>query len=199
MRRNGIHVRPATPDDAPVLTRFADQVRSLPAGTRHGRPPASAEVLDRYEALLTNPARRVVLAVDDADTVLGMAVLTLDVAGELLDVPVVRVSHLVVDRAHRRRGAGRALVAAAASYAGELSVEHVSLGAATTDREANRFLARLGFAPVMVRRIAPVAVLSRHLALPESVDTPVHVVRRHSRAVRRALGRPRVAQVEDLA
>ncbi len=205
MRRNSIRVRDASPDDVEALTRFAGHVRDLPTSRRHGgRPPAVPDLRERYESLLVNPTRRVVLAIDDVavdgtETVLGMAVLAVDVAGELLDIPVIRVSHLVVDRAHRRRGAGRALVAGAASYADEMGLEHVTIGAATTDREANRFLARLGFAPVMVRRVAPVAVLRRQLAVPESSETPVNVVRRRSRGVRRVLTRSQLGRTRDPA
>lgn len=205
MRRTGIQVRDATLADLEVLTRFAANFRDLPATRRQGwRPLALPDLRDRYDGLLRNPSRRVVLAVDENATdepapVLGMAVLAVDVAGELLDIPVIRVSHLVVDRAHRRRGAGRALVAAAASYADELGLEHVSVGAATTDREANRFLARLGFAPVMVRRVASLAVLRRHLALRESAEPPARVVRRRGRRVRRVLSRSPLGRAEDIA
>jgi len=205
VRRTGIQVRDATLADLEVLTRFAANFRDLPATRRQGwRPLALPDLRDRYDGLLRNPSRRVVLAVDENATdepapVLGMAVLAVDVAGELLDIPVIRVSHLVVDRAHRRRGAGRALVAAAASYADELGLEHVSVGAATTDREANRFLARLGFAPVMVRRVASLAVLRRHLALRESAEPPARVVRRRGRRVRRVLSRSPLGRAEDIA
>lgn len=95
-----------------VLTRFAAHVRDFPASRRPGgRSVQPADLRERYESLLVNPTRRVVLAIDDTavggeDAVLGMAVLAVDVAGELLYVPVIRVSHLVVERAHRRRGAG---------------------------------------------------------------------------------------------
>lgn len=193
MRRNSIQVRDATLDDVDVLIRFAAHVRDLPNGRRSGgRSSAASDVRDRYQSLLVNPTRRVVLAVDDtsaegAEAVLGMAVLAVDVAGELLDMPVIRVSHLVVERAHRRKGAGRALVMAAAAYAEEMGLEHLSVGATTTDREANRFFARLGFAPVMVRRVASLGVLRRQMAIPDSAEVAVSAARRRGRSVRRVL------------
>lgn len=200
MRRSSIHVRDATVDDLDTVISFADNVRDLPAGRRHGgRPAAPVDVRERYEVLLTNPDRRVVLAVGDGDLVLGMAVLSVDLAGELLDVPVIRVSHLVVERAQRRKGAGRALVAAAGSYADRMGVEHVTVGAATTDREANRFLARLGFAPVVVRRVAPLAVLRRHLAVPETDAIPTHLARRRGPGIRPSLTRSPLGRAQDLA
>ena len=190
MRRSSIGVRDATLDDIETVLAFADHVRGLPGARRPaGRPASSVDLRERYEALLMDPNRRVVLAVGDGDQVVGMAILTVDLAGELLDIPVVRVSHLVVDRAHRRQGAGRALVAAAGSHADQVGVEHVTVGAATTDREANRFLARLGFAPVVVRRVAPLAVLRRHLAAPETDAVPAYLPRRRGTSVRGALSR----------
>lgn len=202
MRRNGIRVRNAALDDVDVLTHFAWHVRDLPTSRRHGgRLPATPDLRERYESLLVNPTRRVVLAVDDtvggSEAVIGMAILAVDVAGELLDIPIIRVSHLVVDRAHRRRGAGRALVTAAAAYAAEMGLDHVSVGAATTDREANRFLARLGFAPVMVRRVASLAVLRRHLGVAEPTEAPASAVRRRGRRVRRVLRRSQLGRAQD--
>ncbi|MDP9239318.1 MAG: GNAT family N-acetyltransferase [Actinomycetota bacterium] len=200
MRRGSIAVRTASVDDIDAIIGFSDLVRGLPNGRRHrGRTPAAEDVRGRYQTLLINPSRHVILAVDETDQVLGMAVLSVDVAGELLDVPVVRVSHLVVDRSQRRRGAGRALIAAAGSYANEVGVEHVSVGAVTTDREANRFLARLGFAPVSMQRIAPLPALRHHLAVPESNEVAAHVVRRNSLRIRRALARQPVEGERDLA
>jgi hypothetical protein len=63
----------------------------------------------------------------------------------------------------RHHGIGHALVAAAADFASERHIDHVAVSVYPSLRDANRFYARLGFAPVAVRRIAPVAVLRRRL------------------------------------
>jgi ribosomal protein S18 acetylase RimI-like enzyme len=123
------------------------------------------------EKLLADPDHRVVVALDEADTVIGAAVLRADTAGGLLDPPSVYVSHLLVGPDHRRRGAGRSLVGAAAAYAEELGVDSVVVGVAPTGRDANRFFARLGFAPLVIRRIAPVASVRRALADDPRVAT----------------------------
>jgi hypothetical protein len=59
------------------------------------------------------------------------------------------------------------LVAAAAAYADEIGADHVAVSVAPGLREPNRFYARLGFSPVVVRRVAPVAILRRRLSTGE--------------------------------
>jgi ribosomal protein S18 acetylase RimI-like enzyme len=166
--RSRVRVRTATPDDVDALVALVGEMRELgpvPGRAVARRGPEGARV--RCEQLLADPDHRVVVAVDDAGAVLGAAVLGADTAGGLLDPPSVYVSHLLVSPEHRRRGAGRALVAAAAAYAEELGVDSVVVGVAPTGRDANRFFARLGFAPLVIRRIAPVGAVRRALAVAE--------------------------------
>ena len=198
-RSSSIRIRAAIAEDLPVLVRLGKQIRDLPVNRRAGCPVADSDA-ERYRAVLDNPTRRVLLAVDDTDTVLGMAILGVDSIGELADVPAVRLSHLVVDADRRRKGAGRALVDAAAAYAEEVGVDHVITGAAPIARDTNRFLARLGFAPVAVRRVASVSVLRRNL---NTIDlTGVPELRGQARwrrgATPRVQVRARVARVKPL-
>lgn len=166
VRSGSVLVRTATDDDLDALVGFAELVRDTPT-VRRRRGVGSRSMTERYAAVLADPARRVHVATDETGTVLGMVILALDATGELLDVLAVRASHLVVHDDYRRRGAGRALIAAAAAYAEELGCEYVTLGASPTSREANRFFARLGFAPAVMRRVATVGCLRRNLGLPE--------------------------------
>lgn len=190
MPRPGVRVRVAVEADLPVLVALGDELREAAGeGTRRFLPTraagAAADLERRYADALADPARRVVLAVTDEDTPLGMAVLCRGSAGALSDLPAVCVSHVVVADRHRRRGAGKALVAAAAAWADELGVEQVVVSVHPGAREANRFYARLGFAPLSVRRVAPVAVLRRRLATPEQrTAADGHVVRRRPAARR---------------
>ena len=192
MARTRVRVRTATPDDVDALLLLVGEVREL--GPVRGRAVArrgadGARV--HAERLLADDRHRVVVAVDDADGVIGAAVLGAETAGGLLDPPSVYVSHLVVRPEQRRRGAGRALVAAAAGYAEELGVDSVVVGVAPTGRDANRFFARLGFAPLVIRRIAPVAALRR--ALIGAGPTADRVAPLAGRAgLGRALPRPRI-------
>ena len=65
---------------------------------------------------------------------------------------------------------GRALLAAVVRLAEEREIDHVLASAMYSSREANRYLARLGFAPVAIRRIASTSVLRRALGIGEVPD-----------------------------
>ncbi|MDX6197065.1 MAG: hypothetical protein QOJ79_216 [Actinomycetota bacterium] len=153
---------------------------------RHRTTPAAsrAGLAARYEQALDDPDRHLVVAVADDDVPLGMALFSVAPANALLDVPALHVSHAVVADRHRRRGAGKALVAAAAAYADEHDLDQVVVSVNPGSRDANRFFARLGFAPLAVRRVAPTAVVRRRL---QTSDAPLaeHVVRRRPRRLGR--------------
>ncbi|GAC1445004.1 MAG: hypothetical protein NVS3B26_21600 [Mycobacteriales bacterium] len=187
---SSVRVRPATPEDLPALLAFADELREqlLPGveGKRvravmpTGRPALQA----RYLEALEDPDRHLVVAVAEDDVPLGMALFSVAAANALLDTPALHVSHAVVADRHKRRGAGKALIAAAASYADERDLEQVVVSVNPASRDANRFFARLGFAPLAVRRVAPTAVLRRRL-LPGDARAVEHVARRRPRRLGR--------------
>jgi ribosomal protein S18 acetylase RimI-like enzyme len=187
MPRSALRVRPATGADVPALLALGDELRdallpSVPeAGGRPRGTPAGARAMleQRYLEALSDPDRHLVVVVNEAEEPLGMALFTIASANALLDLPAVHMSHAVVADKHKRRGAGKALVAAAASYADAHGLEQIVVSVHPGSRDANRFFARLGFAPLAVRRVAPVAVVRRHLAQGESPAD--HVVRRRPR------------------
>ncbi|MGB8649965.1 MAG: GNAT family N-acetyltransferase [Mycobacteriales bacterium] len=175
-------MRPATAEDLPVLLAFADELREqvLPVegsgsrtrlGSRTGSLAGRAALEQRYCEALEDPERHVVVAVGGRvggpEEALGMAMFTIASANALLDIPAVHVSHAVVADRHRKRGAGKALVAAAAGFAEERGIEQLVVSVHPASRDAARFFARLGFAPLAVRRTAPVSVVRRRLALGE--------------------------------
>jgi ribosomal protein S18 acetylase RimI-like enzyme len=185
--RAAVTLRLATPDDLPVLLELWQQLRDR-SPRRAGRAAGSAaleQVEQRYRSAMTDPGCRLVVA-EDADQVVGMALYTLGSASSLLDVPAVEMTHVCVDDGQRRRGVGKALVGGAATYAEELGVEQVVVATLPQDREGNRFYARLGFGPVVVRRVAAVAALRRHLGQPERRTT---ALRRELRVPRRPVRR----------
>jgi ribosomal protein S18 acetylase RimI-like enzyme len=99
--------------------------------------------------------------------VVGMAILSDTFIGQLMEMPAVQVTHLVVAEGQRRRGVGRALLSGAVTWAEEVGADEIVASVLPSLREANRFYARLGFAPLVTRRVVPVAALRRNLALAD--------------------------------
>jgi GNAT superfamily N-acetyltransferase len=165
LSRAAVSIREAVADDVPVLLDMWTDLRhhDVRRAVRPSSEQLLAEVAHRYVEAIADDSCRLVVAVS-GDVVLGMALFTVVSSSTLLDVPTVHASHMYVADGHRGRGVGRTLVAAAAAYAGERCVEQVMVSVAPGQREANRFYARLGFAPTVVRRVAPLAVLRRQLA-----------------------------------
>jgi GNAT superfamily N-acetyltransferase len=190
MSWNAVRVRPATAEDIPAMLSFAEELReqlgpSVERKRARSTPAAGrAALAARYAEALDDPDRHVVLAVADDDTALGMALFTVAPANALLDIPALHVNHAVVADRHKRRGAGKALVAAAAAFAEERGLDQVVVSVHPGSRDANRFFARLGFAPLAVRRVAPTAVVRRRLALGDAPPTE-HVARRRPHRLRR--------------
>ncbi|MFN2521868.1 MAG: GNAT family N-acetyltransferase [Mycobacteriales bacterium] len=182
-----VRVRPATADDLPELLAFGEQLRDqlLPApDSKRSRGGTRSGLEARYQDAIDDPDRNLVLAIGEADVPLGMALFTVAPANALLDLPALHVSHVVVADGSKRRGAGKALVAAAAAYAEERGIEQVVVSVNPGSRDANRFFARLGFAPLAVRRVAPVAVIRRRLQASEPAPADSVVRRRPRRSPR---------------
>lgn len=168
MTRTAPWVREASADDLPALLGLWAQLREISRdpGLRSVRDPVATIVEragERLEHCIGDPECRVLVCERD-DSVVGMAILTVSRVGQLLEQPAVQLSHLVVAPGHRRRGVGRSLVGAAVAWAEQLGAEQVVVSVLPSLREANRFYAQLGFAPLVVRRVAPVSALRRRLA-----------------------------------
>jgi ribosomal protein S18 acetylase RimI-like enzyme len=182
-----VRVRPATVDDLADLLAFADELRDqlLPAAdavrARTGPAAGRPALQERYAEALADPDRHLVVAVGEDDVPLGMALFTVQSANALLDLPAVHMSHAVVSDRYKRRGAGKALVAAATAFAEERGLDQIVVSVHPGSREANRFFARLGFAPLAVRRVAPVAVVRRRLTGGDVRPLSDHLVRRRPR------------------
>ncbi len=169
MTRAIVRVRPATDDDVPTLVELV-QATEHRAGVFSGKPlsDSSAEHLrERLCQILARDERTILVAVDDDGSAVGMLAARRDDIGAIDLTPVLHITHLLVAPGHRRRGAGRALLAAAVHLAEDVEVEKVLATAAATSREANRYLARIGFAPLVLHRIASTNTLRRSLGLTD--------------------------------
>lgn len=197
MTRPLVAVREATPDDLPDLLVMWRELRRL--GSRYERAipqPTEEGVLSRLHLAHDDPRVRILVAVIGEEPV-GMAVLTYQPFAALFDAYSVHVHYLHVREGSRRHGAGRALVAAAAAFAEEVGAEHVLTSVASQLRETQRFYARLGFAPAVVRRVAPVATLRRRLTADGHTRAGQDLLARRRSVVTRSRIREALLRVSD--
>jgi GNAT superfamily N-acetyltransferase len=172
MSRPSVSVRPATEADLPAMIGLWSSLRAVRrdgVASRHCKDPTPAIVVgaeDRMREVLTSPKCRIVVAENEAGVV-GMAILSDTFIGQLMEMPAVQLTHLVVAEGQRRRGVGRALLSGAVTWAEEVGADEIVASVLPSLREANRFYARLGFAPLVMRRVVPVATLRRNLALTD--------------------------------
>jgi GNAT superfamily N-acetyltransferase len=174
-----VRVRPAGIDDVPGLVGLVRSL-DLSLGVFSGRPPLDASedhLAERFAEIIANGERELLVAVDDAGGIVGLLAARHDQVGAIDLTPVLHVTHLMVAADHRRRGVGRALLAGAVHVADEAGIDHLLATAASNSREGNRYLARLGFAPLVVQRIAPTSGLRRTLGMSDPIAR-VAVLRR---------------------
>ena len=122
------------------------------------------ELLDRLgpAAVSTEPRVRERASVDGSPV--GYLVLSDSVTGPLTDTSCTSIDQLFVSTRWRRHGVARQLLAAAAAHAERVGAEAIVSHVPSQVRDANRFFARLGFSPTVVRRVTTPAALHRKLA-----------------------------------
>lgn len=184
MTRVNVRVRPAELADVDALVELTRSV-DVQSGTFSGKPledPAAEHLAKRFGEILQEGQRKLLVAVDDTAGIVGLLVAKTDEIGAIDVTHVLHITHLLVHPKHRRRGVGRALLAGGVHVADELGLDRVLGTAASGSREANRYLARLGFAPLVVHRIASTSTLRRGLGM---ADAPERLaVLRRARLVR---------------
>lgn len=163
MTRSQVLVRAAEEADLAALTGLWSELQRYEALYPRLAALDEPDFAVGVRRLLEQPGARILIG-HFAGEPAGMVMLTTVPIGPLDATQCVQVEFLVVAARFRRRGVGRALMAAAADYAEELGVDQVTVSAPPTSREANRFYAQLGLTPMAVRRVAPAAVLRRRLA-----------------------------------
>jgi ribosomal protein S18 acetylase RimI-like enzyme len=163
-----VRVRPATEDDIPALVGLVKSIDTS-TGVFSGRPlqdPSPQHLSDRFAEIVSSD-RVLLIAADESGSAVGMLAGRKDEVGAIDLTPVLHVTHLVVAPGSRRRGIGRMLLAAAVHLAEDFGTEHLLATAAAGSREGNRYLARIGFAPLVVHRIAPTSALRRSLGMTD--------------------------------
>jgi GNAT superfamily N-acetyltransferase len=178
--RANVRIRPAERADIAALVSVITSV-DVRSGTFSGRgilDPDIVHLRERLGDIVDEAARTLLIATDDqTGKAVGLIVAKMDEIGAIDLTPALHVTHLLVAPSHRRRGVGRALLAAAVHLADERGVDRVLATAASGSREANRYLARLGFAPLVVHRVASTATLRRSLGISD-VSERIALLRR---------------------
>jgi GNAT superfamily N-acetyltransferase len=168
-----------------------DELREMGSRVERVIPPSAEDgVLERLAAVTQDPNSRALVATVDGE-VAGMAVLTVTAYAPLFDQRAVHAHYLHVRDGYRRMGVGKALLAAAVSLADETGAEHVVTNVLPHMRDTQRFYARLGFSPVVMRRSVPVNALRRRLCGGGGSSVADHLAarRRTLRRVRAAVAR----------
>lgn len=145
-------------------------------------------VRSQIGVLLSVPGGRVLVARHDGEA-LGFLLGRIVEANIYHDMPVLYIEALFVAPEFRRRGAGHALLGAAAEIAVEVGADEVYSVPLPGSRGVQRFLLRLGFAPAAAHRVVQTATLLRRLEGEPAA-------RRGSRGLEDLIARRRKARIE---
>jgi GNAT superfamily N-acetyltransferase len=166
MSRIPVSLRDAVEGDASRLFQlWGDVVR------RSDGHDGVADLADIIRGVAQRQDERLVVAEYDGE-VAGAVLLRVAPLTPLHLEPIVQVVSPHVLPQYRRRGVGRALMEAAASFAEERSVAHVGTASLSTSREANRFMARLGLSPHATLRVTSTHMLRSKLKAQRSAVEP---------------------------
>lgn len=188
MSRTSLVTRLARREDAPVLAElWGDVLRR----TDRSDQVADLELVIKQAA--ASPEQRVVV-VELGGEVAGAVFLRLTTFSPINLEPCVQSVQPTVLPQYRHHGVGKALIEAATSFAEENGLLHLLAGVPSTSREANRFMARLGFGPVSTIRIAPTSLVRQRLTaatpgVPSGLNKVLATRRSQRRAARAAVQR----------
>lgn len=186
MPRHGIEVRSASFEDIPFLGRLFDHAaQSAFSGPTSGR--ARPRPL-RLAAVLDHPDCHLLTATLADGAVAGGALLAVDTLSRALG-ELSYSAILLVDRDCRHRGVGRALVGALTEFCDQAGAATLAMSVPPGSRDAQRFFARLGFAPLATTRLASVPLLQRSFNGGATAERR-HSVLTRTRRVRLPAARP---------
>jgi ribosomal protein S18 acetylase RimI-like enzyme len=143
-------VRAARASDRDVLQSLWMEIDELHAGLmpRFFRSPHGERDEAQLRRALTSPAEAVLVAEDPTEAVRGLSHVQLYDTPPIAGLQPGRRAHLdslVVGRAHRRAGCGRALVEASADWARKKGATQLLLTVWAGNLAAERFYAALGY------------------------------------------------------
>ncbi|HET7477439.1 MAG TPA: GNAT family N-acetyltransferase [Dermatophilaceae bacterium] len=181
MSRPQVHVR-----------RVAAQQQADFAGLWRSARAEAGLTADTVTRMTSDQQVRAALARDDVHAFLavvderpvGLMVLVDTSLFSLSDAPCVSVDQLYVAPHARRMGVARALLGAAATHADLVGAGQVSISVPSQSRDTNRFFARLGFTPLVVKRVTATAALHLRLAGTKQTSRADSVLLHRRRSLR---------------
>ena len=129
-------IRPLEPADEGAVAALSGEL---------GYPTTGLEMAGRLAAVLADPGHAAFAAVGEDGSLLGWVHVCRRLL--LIDPPSAFVEGLVVSPEARRRGVGRALMAAAEEWAERQGARAVRLRSAATRADAHAFYGALGYHP----------------------------------------------------
>jgi GNAT superfamily N-acetyltransferase len=191
MRRPLATVREAGPDDVEGVVRLWSEAGA--GGVEH--PPQVRDDACRALAhLAADPDERLLVADADGELVAAIHLRRAPLSPLHLE-HVVHTSFLLVLPDHRRHGYARLMLEAAAAWAEEKDIHHVTAITASSSRDTNRFLARLGLGTMATVRVAPTATLRKRLSPAPLASTTSSRNIGQVLAARRSMRRRQAGQV----
>ncbi|WP_255371627.1 GNAT family N-acetyltransferase [Cellulosimicrobium sp. CUA-896] len=190
--RHAVEVRSATGDDLPGIAALCAEARTESASGAQLCAPDEERLVRHLSVLLALPGGSVLAAVQDGRPVGFVLARVLD-PHLFADEPSLYVEAVYVGEDARRRGVGHALLSATAELAAASGASHVYSVPIPGSRGVQRFLARLGFAPVAGHRVVATGVLQRRLA------ADLVPARRGARSLEDLIARRRRARTEGLS
>ena len=151
-----ITVRDIAVDDLPALMSLWEEIQAENAGLD------VSVLLGRIEMAESQNIR--LLAAFEGEQAVGIAMVAMSDVGTWAELPAVQVSGLHVLSKARRRGVAKALLNAALVCADNWGCNNLVVTVPPASREANRFFARLGFAPIATKRIVDTAAIRRMIS-----------------------------------
>ncbi len=193
MSRTPVSIKMACPDDAAKLIEVSARCGGEPGRAAAPGSPCDARLFEAASSIAriaADPEQQLLVAELDGRMV-GAVHLRRGPISPLQLAEIVHVSHLYVLPDVRRRGIASLLLSTATSWAEEKDSSHLIAISPAQNRDAQRFLARLGFGQVAVVRAAEVPGLRARFC------GSIRIGRQTSRliAARRSLGRRATSRV----
>jgi len=179
MSRSPVSLRDAT------LADVLDLAELWKKYLRRGGQEQLHDIATAIEQLGGHPDERLVVAEYDGEFA-GAVFLRAAPYSPVNPEPVLQAHNAAVVASYRKRGVGKALMECAVTWAEELGIGHVATATASGSREANRFMARLAFAPQAVLRMAPTPAVRSKLSARDPAARQVTQVLAVRRSLRHA-------------